>query len=316
ELSSFQLHWSPTVEMDAAAVLNVSADHLDWHGGFAAYAAAKGTIYRGDALAVCNADDPRGRELAAHNTRRVEFTLDRPQPGQLGVRGARLVDRAFDDDGAPLSANARPCELVSVSRVHPAGEHNHANALAAAALARSIGVPVDAVAAGLAGYRGGAHRAVRLAEIAGVSYVDDSKATNPHAAGASLRAHDSVVWIAGGLLKGAAVEELVRENAGRLRAVVLIGADADLIAAAVARHAPDVPVRRVFAGEDGDMSVRAVMQRVVDTSAGMARPGDVVLLAPAAASMDMFSDYRERGDLFAAAVRVRAGGVGSARDQR
>jgi UDP-N-acetylmuramoylalanine--D-glutamate ligase len=194
-------------------------------------------------------------------------------------------------------ADAEP--LAKVADVRPPGPPGVFDALAAAALARVHGVPADAVAAGLRAFEPSAHRAAAVAEIDGVRYVDDSKATNPHAAAASLRAHPSVVWIAGGLLKGARVDDLVADAAPRLAGVVLIGADREVIAAALARHAPDVPVHRVSEGDDGAMSV---MPSAVRAARAMARPGDVVLLAPAAASQDMFTDYRQRGRAFADAV--------------
>ncbi|MEU5849919.1 glutamate ligase domain-containing protein, partial [Saccharopolyspora shandongensis] len=227
------------------------------------------------------------RGAAAH-ARRVSFTLGAPAEGQLGVAGGSLVDRAFGDGVV----------LAGLADVHPAGPHNVANALAAAALARAYGVEPAAVADGLRTFQPGAHRSVVVAEAAGVSYVDDSKATNPHAADAALRAHPRVVWIAGGLLKGAEVDELVAANADRLTAAVLIGRDRGRFAAALARHAPDVPVREVAAGDDAGMleAVRAADE--------FARPGSVVLLAPAAASMDMFTDYAHRGRAFADAVRA------------
>jgi UDP-N-acetylmuramoylalanine--D-glutamate ligase len=149
-----------------------------------------------------------------------------------------------------------------------------------------------------------AHRVADLGEINGVRYVDDSKATNPHAAAASLHAFEHVVWIAGGLLKGADVDDLVRDAVGQLRAVVLIGADRARLAEALARHAPDVPVVEVPSTDTG------VMETVVARAAELAQPGDVVLLAPAAASMDMFPNYGARGDAFAAAVARRAGSSG------
>ncbi|MGH3434720.1 MAG: glutamate ligase domain-containing protein, partial [Thermocrispum sp.] len=168
---------------------------------------------------------------------------------------------------------------------------------AAATLARAHGVPAEAVRDGLRAFAPGEHRAVQVAEVGGVRYVNDSKATNPHAAAFSLRSHSSVVWIAGGLLKGASVDELVAGVAGRLRGVVLIGADADVIAAALSRHAPDVPVSRVRPGDGEPMTA------AVQAARALARAGDVVLLAPAAASMDMFRDYAARGQAFADAVR-------------
>jgi UDP-N-acetylmuramoylalanine--D-glutamate ligase len=171
-----------------------------------------------------------------------------------------------------------------------------ANALAAAGLARAYGVPAGAVSAGLAAFTPGGHRSVPVGEHAGVRYVDDSKATNPHAAQAALLAHASVVWVAGGLLKGADVDELVAVTAPRMAGAVLLGADRSVIADALARHAPDLPVRVVDSGDDD------VMTEVVRAAAALARPGDVVLLAPAAASMDIFHDYAHRGRAFAAAV--------------
>lgn len=291
ELSSFQLHWSRSVCPHAAAVLNVSEDHLDWHGGMDAYVEAKGRIYRGARWAVYNADDPISTRLARAHADPIGFTRGEPGPGELGVVDGMLTDRAFGDATVPGGT-----ELAAVSEVSPPGPHNVANALAAAALARSYGVPAAAVRAGLRDYRTGGHRAAHAGEVDGVSYVDDSKATNPHAAAASLLAHRRVVWIAGGLLKGASVDELVAEVAGRLAGAVLLGADRDVIAAALARHAPDVPVLGVGSGEDEPMTVAVAQART------LAAPGDVVLLAPAAASLDMFDDYAARGDAFAAAV--------------
>ncbi|MEV4646497.1 UDP-N-acetylmuramoyl-L-alanine--D-glutamate ligase [Saccharopolyspora sp. NPDC049357] len=288
ELSSFQLHWQRALRPKAGAVLNLADDHLDWHGSLESYGEAKAKVFAGNDVAVFNADDEWSPRLVeAAGGRRVSFTLGVPQAGQLGVDEDRLVDRAFGDD----------VELARLSEVRPAGPHNVANALAAAALARAHGVEPAAVAAGLRDFEPGAHRSVLIAEADGVSYVDDSKATNPHAADAALRAHDSVVWIAGGLLKGADVDELVRANAGRLATAVLIGRDQGEFSAALGRHAPDVPVHEVASGDD------AGMLEAVRLAHDSARPGSVVLLAPAAASMDMFTDYAHRGRAFADAVR-------------
>jgi UDP-N-acetylmuramoylalanine--D-glutamate ligase len=149
---------------------------------------------------------------------------------------------------------------------------------------------------GLRSFRPDGHRIALVATVAGVAYVDDSKATNPHAAAASLAAYDSIVWVAGGLAKGADFDDLVQRAAPRLRGVVLLGRDRAAIAQALARHAPDVPVVEVMNNETG------VMDEVVVTAAAMAAPGDTVLLAPACASMDLFSDYAARGDAFAEAV--------------
>jgi UDP-N-acetylmuramoylalanine--D-glutamate ligase len=165
-------------------------------------------------------------------------------------------------------------------------------------------VPPVAVRDGLRAFRPEPHRIAQVGEVDGVRFVDDSKATNPHAAAASLHSFEKVVWVAGGLLKGADVDDLVKDAASRLRGVVLIGADREQIAQALARHAPDVPVVDVPSTDTGVMDV------VVTRAAELAEPGDVVLLAPAAASMDMFPNYGARGDAFAAAVARRAGSAG------
>uniref|UniRef100_UPI0024848726 glutamate ligase domain-containing protein n=1 Tax=Pseudonocardia nigra TaxID=1921578 RepID=UPI0024848726 len=194
-------------------------------------------------------------------------------------------------------------ELAPAAAVHPGGPPGLTDALAAAALARAYGVGPDAVRAGLDDFRPGPHRGAEVATVDGVRFVDDSKATNPHAAAAALTAQApaKVVWIAGGLLKGASVDDLVARHADRLRAAVVIGTDRAEVVAALARHAPDVPVAEVEAGDDGPMPT------AVRRAAALARPGDVVLLAPAAASMDQFVDYAHRGAAFAEAAAALAG---------
>jgi UDP-N-acetylmuramoylalanine--D-glutamate ligase len=291
ELSSFQLHWSPSVVPAAGCVLNVAEDHLDWHGSMAAYAHAKAQALRGP-VAVAGVDDPAAAALLAAATaqRRVGVTLAVPGPDQLGVSGGALVDRAFGSG-----------ELADTASVRPAGPSGLTDALAAAALARAHGVPPAAVAAGLAAFRPGGHRGAVVGRVDGVAYVDDSKATNPHAALAALAAVPGpVVWIAGGLLKGASVDALVAERGRGLRATVVIGTDRAEIVAAMRRHAPDVPVVEVIPGDDGAMD--GIMTAALRLAAAHARPGDTVLLAPAAASMDQFTDYAARGRAFAAAV--------------
>ncbi|WP_235681564.1 UDP-N-acetylmuramoyl-L-alanine--D-glutamate ligase [Tomitella gaofuii] len=323
ELSSFQLHWAPSVVPDAAVVLNIAEDHLDWHGGMDAYTRAKAQVLRGR-VAVVGLDDPVAAGLSGTSTaaRTVGFRLGAPAPGELGVRDGMLVDRAFGAHGGDGAAQGDAVALVGADRIVPGGSAGVLDALAAAALARAAGIGADAVAAGLAAHTVGAHRAAHVATVAGVDYVDDSKATNPHAALASIAGRRRVVWIAGGLLKGASVDDLVAAVALRLAGVVLIGRDRAVIAEALARHAPDVPVTEVAAGEDGEVTGSSntsrtdadareggVMDAVVSAAAEYARAGDTVLLAPAAASMDMFRDYAERGDRFAAAVaRLQPGG--------
>ncbi len=311
ELSSFQLHWSSTLRPFAAVVLNVAAHHLDWHGDIGSYARDKGRIYAPGAVAVYNADDPRSGELAAMAREPagvVAFRLGVPGAGELGVSGGYLVDRAFGGGGAGGGRSGgggggEGVSLAAVSAVQPAAPHNVADALAAAALARAYGAAPEAVAAGLAAFRPEPHRISLVARVGEVDYVDDSKATNPHAAAASLAAYPSVVWVAGGLFRGADedVDELVSSAAPRLRAVVLLGADRARIRGALARHAPDVPVVEAAGTDTGAMDL------VVAAAARMAGPGDTVLLAPAAQSFDMFRDYPARGDAFAAAVRRLAG---------
>ncbi|MET8180958.1 UDP-N-acetylmuramoyl-L-alanine--D-glutamate ligase [Streptomyces sp. NPDC005336] len=303
ELSSYQLHWAPSLRAHSGAVLNLAPDHLDWHGSMAAYAADKGRIYEGNQVAcVYNAADPATEDLVRaadveEGCRAIGFTLGIPGPSQLGVVENVLVDRAFVPD-----RHKRAQELAEVSDVNPPAPHNIANALAAAALARAYGVPPEAVREGLRAFRPDPHRVEHVADVDGAAYIDDSKATNTHAAEASLGAYEHIVWIAGGLAKGATFDELVVTAAERLRGVVLIGADRALIREALARHAPDVPV------VDLDRTDTGAMAAAVREAARLARPGDTVLMAPACASMDMFTNYNKRGDAFAAAVHDLASG--------
>jgi UDP-N-acetylmuramoylalanine--D-glutamate ligase len=291
ELSSFQLHWAPGVRPLAGALLNLADDHTDWHGSFQEYVLAKARVFDAD-VSIGNADDEVVRTLLNRaRGRRVSFTLRTPRSGELGVVEDLLVDRAFPD--VPGEAT----ELATLADLTVPGDHNVANALAAASLARAFGVPAEAVRDGLRSFAPEPHRNALVATVDGVQWVDDSKATNPHAAAASLAAYAPVVWVAGGLLKGADVDDLVRGAAPRLRAAVLLGTDRAALRAALARHAPDVPVVEVDRLDTG------AMHEVVAAARALAQPGDTVLLAPAAASMDCFKDYKERGDLFAQAVQ-------------
>jgi UDP-N-acetylmuramoylalanine--D-glutamate ligase len=298
ELSSFQLHYTQSMAVQSAAVLNVADDHLDWYSSFADYAADKGRIYEGvERACVYNVADPTTEELVreadvAEGARAIGFTLGTPDVGMLGVVDGILADRAFIEERHTSAA-----ELGTVADLASDAPHVVANALAAAALARSHGVPPVAVRDGLRAFEPDGHRIAEVAVVAEVRYVDDSKATNPHAAQSSLSAYEPVVWVAGGLAKGARFDDLVQAARGRLRGVVLIGQDRHVIADALARHAPDVPVIEI---EGGDTSV---MDRVVRAAADLSHPGDTVLLAPGCASMDMFVNYAARGDAFAAAVR-------------
>jgi UDP-N-acetylmuramoylalanine--D-glutamate ligase len=305
ELSSFQLHYTDSMRAQSAAVLNVAEDHLDWYSaplsGMADYAADKGRIYSGvERACVYNVADPVTEQLVrdaevTEGARAIGFTLGIPAVGMVGVVEEVLADRAFIEERQTTAA-----ELCTLADLASSAPHFVANALAAAALARSHGVPPAAVRQALRSFRPDGHRIAEVAVVDGVRWIDDSKATNPHAARASLEAYDPVVWVAGGLAKGARFDELVRAVRHRLRGVVLLGRDAAVIRAALARHAPDVPVIEIEDGETG--ATTGPMDRVVAGAVQLARPGDTVLLAPGCASMDMFADYRARGDAFADAV--------------
>ncbi len=308
ELSSFQLHWTNSLSLHSAAVLNLAPDHLEWYADAAgwprgvtdpmgAYAADKARIYsRVRNSCVYNVADPATEQMVedadvAEGARAIGFTLGIPGPSMLGVVDDLLVDRAFIPQRRDSAV-----ELAKLADVVPYAPHNVENALAAAALARSFGVPPTAVARGLQRLRIGDHRIQTVAEVGGVRYVDDSKATNPHAAAASLAAFDHVVWIAGGQAKGTSFDDLVAQVAPKLRAALVLGVDRQVIADALARHAPEVPVKVLDTGDHG------AMEQAVEWAASRAEPGDVVLLAPGCASKDMYTDYAARGDAFAAAV--------------
>ena len=307
ELSSFQLHWAPSCRPDVGVVLNVAEDHLDWHGSMEAYAEAKARVLTGR-VAVAGADDEIAARLlaAAPAPTAIGVRLGAPGPGECGVVDGVLTARigGGDEDDDEVA-------LLPAGDVRPAGPAGVLDALAASAVALSVGARPEHVAAALRGFTVGAHRAEPVDTIARVAYVDDSKATNPHAARTSLLAGGTMVWIAGGLLKGADVEPLVAEVSGVLRGVVLIGRDRGRIAEALARHAPAVPVVELASGDDDDAAgpdePQQTMDRAVAEAARMATGGDTVLLAPAAASMDMFTDYGHRGRSFVLAVGRVAG---------
>ena len=307
ELSSFQLHYTSSVAAESAAVLNVEEDHLDWYagpgGGMAGYTADKGRIYSGvERACVYNVADKVTEQLVRdaevqEGARAIGFTLGTPGVGMVGLVDDVLADRAFIEERQTTAA-----ELCTLSDLASNAPHYVANALAAAALARSHGVSTGAVQQALREFRPGGHRIAEVAVVDGITWIDDSKATNPHAALASLQGYDPVVWVAGGLAKGARFDDLVAAARERLRGVVLLGQDAPLIKESLSRHAPDVPVIEV---EPGETAGEGPMDRVVAGAARLAQPGDTVLLAPGCASMDMFADYGARGDAFAEAVHRR-----------
>ncbi|MGW5521401.1 UDP-N-acetylmuramoyl-L-alanine--D-glutamate ligase [Gordonia sp. NPDC003950] len=357
ELSSFQLHWAPSIAPAAGVVLNVADDHLDWHGSFDAYAQAKQIALHGT-VGVVGLDNAVAASMPVSG-RRVGFTLAEPRPGELGIRDGHLIDRAFALEGDVPGDDG--VVLADVATIAPPGPSGQSDALAAAALARAIGVDAASIGAALGAFRPAAHRGEVVATRAGIDFVDDSKATNPHAAQAAVAAHRRVVLIAGGLLKGASLAEMLTAVGSRLDGVVVIGQDRDLIVEAIARHAPEVPTVTVFTGDDGCVTVQrefslpagfdlptasdlpgaptsrpatpsdaavAVMDRAVEVAWALAdrprdsaadRPRDsaaarpeAILLAPAAASLDMFAGYGRRGDAFAVAARSLAGSAPTA----
>jgi UDP-N-acetylmuramoylalanine--D-glutamate ligase len=316
ELSSHQLHWSNSLALHSAAVLNLQPDHLEWHGSFDAYRAAKAKIYAGvQASCVYNVADPATMRLVeeadvVEGARAIGFTLGIPDRSMLGIVDDLLVDRAFVEQRKDFAL-----ELAKITDVSPPAPHNVANALAAAALARSFGIPATAVRDGLRRFRVGSHKIEIVADHAGVRWIDDSKATNPHAADAALRsfAEDSsgepglgqIVWLAGGQAKGTSFDELIITHRSKLRGAVLLGADRDVVAEALTRHAPQVPVIRI------EVTDTRAMAQAVQAAASLARGGDVVLLAPGCASKDMYADYAARGEAFAAAVHDFISGSGA-----
>ena len=319
ELSSYQLHWmhrdrdavgTPAQIAPLASVcLNLAEDHYDWHGSPEAYRDAKAKVYENVRVAcVYNLADAATRTMVEdadvqEGARAIGFGATVPGPSDVGIVDGILVDRAFLDD-----RHHSALELATLDDLAAAGlgaPHSVANVLAAAALARAADVPPAAIRDAIRGFRVDAHRTELVAEADGVRWVDDSKATNAHAAHAALSAFESVVWIAGGLLKGVDPDPLVERHVGRLRAAILVGTDRSALRSAFERHAPGVLLIEVDEAETGQ-----VMPAVVRAAASVARPGDVVLLAPSAASFDQFADYADRGRRFADAVREHLGARG------
>jgi UDP-N-acetylmuramoylalanine--D-glutamate ligase len=300
ELSSFQLHWVKKAEFYSSAILNIAHDHIDWHTSFDLYAQAKLSLLEKSEIAVLNADDAEVvSRTASWRGRKVFFSLNTPGPGEIGVVEELIVDRCFVAD--PMQAEM----ICEISDVKPTIPHNVSNAMAAAALARSIKVPHAVIQKALQGFRPGRHRIELILEKDGISWVDDSKATNPHSAMASINSHLSVVWIAGGLAKGADMEAIVQRCKGRMKAAILIGEDSDLIEKALQKFAPQVPRVKITAPSAyiKGQADNSLMEQVVIQGLAFATSGDAVLLSPACASMDQFLSYADRGDRFAAAVK-------------
>lgn len=299
ELSSFQLHYVQHLEPFASAVLNIADDHLDWHGGFENYASAKAKIYENTLMAcVYNVNDSKTENMVENadvqeGARAIGFTTGMPSRSQVGFVENILCDRAFLDDRQNSALEI--CTLEDLSNIGVLTPHLMSNAAAATALARSIDVSPAAIREALVNFRMDAHRIELIADKNGIRWIDDSKATNPHAAAASLNSFENIIWVVGGLLKGVDISALVKQYASRVKAAIVIGKDRAEVLAALANQAPSVAVH--------EANDEQVMQSVVAIAGGLAETGDTVLLAPAAASMDQFSDYEDRGNQFANEVR-------------
>ena len=298
ELSSFQLEWSQYAKYEAVALLNIAPDHIDWHGSFDQYAAAKLRLLDASEIAVINGEDSESvLRASAWSGRKVFYFLDTPQPGELGLVENLLIDRAFGGD--PSVAH----DFAQLSDIRPTVPHNVSNAMAAAGLALAIGITHDEIREGLQNFTLDRHRLEVVVEEDGIAWVNDSKATNPHAAAAALMSQISSIWIAGGLAKGAAMNPLIERCASRIKAAILIGQDASIIATALSKEAPHIPYYLMpYSGDSQEL-----MREVVEKARELAVAGDTVLLAPACASMDQFKDYADRGEKFVAAVREVVG---------
>jgi UDP-N-acetylmuramoylalanine--D-glutamate ligase len=291
ELSSFQLETTRTLNPVAAAVLNLSEDHLDRYDGMGAYARAKARIFRGEGIQVLNRDDARSMNMAVAGRKQTSFGLDAPSRAEdFGL--LRVADELW------LAQGATP--LLAVKELPLAGLHNAANALAALALTRGLGLSYTPLLAALRDFKGLPHRLEKVAEFDGVAFYDDSKGTNVGSTVAALNGFSEltargarVVLIAGGEGKGQNFAPLAEPVSRYARSVVLIGRDAEQIARAL--------------GGSGVALLRAgSMEEAVAQARAQAQPGDVVLLSPACASFDMFRNYPHRGEVFAGCVRKMA----------
>ena len=283
ELSSFQLETTDQLGAEVATVLNISEDHMDRYSGLPAYHLAKHRIFRGARQVVVNRQDALTRPLIGEGVPCWTFGLNTPDRNGFGLReenGEKYLAFQFDN-------------LMPVRELKIRGGHNQANALAALALGHAVGLPFDAMLASLKTFAGLVHRCQWLRELNGVNYYDDSKATNVGAALAAIEGlgadiDGKLVLIAGGDGKGADFTPLQAPVAAHCRAVVLLGRDADLLAAT---FGDSVPLVRV-----------TTLEEAVQRAADIAQEGDAVLLSPACASLDMFKNFEERGQLFARAV--------------
>ncbi len=318
ELSSFQLHSTFSLQADAATVLNVTQDHLDWHGDMAAYARDKARIFGQHTVRVLNRDDALVMQMAAPTAPSITFGTGEPHEAdcfglqnERGVQWLTVAVAGEESEKKRKKNEAAEVVPVTLSRLMPAdalrirGLHNACNALAALALCRAIGLPFAPLLHGLRDYAGEPHRVELVAAIDGIEYYDDSKGTNVGATVAALNglgkafagAAQRIVLIAGGDGKGQDFEPLAEPVSRYVRAVVLIGRDAPLLRAALEPSGVD-------------LFDNAALPEAVQRASALARPGDCVLLSPACASMDMFTNYAHRAQVFVDAVRELALSMG------
>jgi UDP-N-acetylmuramoylalanine--D-glutamate ligase len=310
ELSSFQLHFTYSLALTCAAITNIADDHLDWHGGIENYAADKSKVFQGVRnTLVYNADDGRvsalaGKAHADEGCRRVGFTLHEPQEGQIGVSDGWIVD-ASGVAGGECGTPERVARISDFTHLcEPDGTtypHLLSDAITALALVLGYGADRDRSLKALQDFAPGGHRiqtvaVARTVDGGRIRFVDDSKATNAHAARASLSSFPkkSVIWIAGGLAKGSRFERLVADQASTIKAAVIIGVDQKPMLDAFASSAPQIAVTIINPDDKTD-----VMRAAVEAAGQYAAAGDVVLMAPACASMDQFTSYADRGEQFA-----------------
>ncbi len=298
ELSSFQLETTRTVEPASAICLNIEADHLDWHGAFADYQRAKGRVYdRTQKMRAFFVEDLEVRKLAedavgASSSILQPLRMAVPRPGEIGVDNQTVVDNRTGSAQRVIDLGEVPF-LVERNQSHSLQQ----DVLAAIALALGEGATPEQIREGLASFSPESHRGEVVLDAGGVQWVDNSKATNAHAAAAALESHppNSVIWIVGGDSKGQELGALIRQVCTRVRSAIVIGADQEPVIRAFKAEAPEIPLVPIVGNKD-------IMQEVVAQAALCAKAGDTVLLAPACASWDQFSNYAERGQKFAQAV--------------
>lgn len=298
EVGAPQLPFVYSMEPYSSVCLNIAEDHIDLFGDFNTYKETKARVYeRTQYAAIYNAQDEATIHMVEEadvkeGCRAIGFTLTTPDRSEVGVVEEIIVDRAFVEN-----RSTHALEICNVDEVKPSGIHNVANALAAITLARSYGVSVEAIKLGLLNFKPAPHRVSLVRELDGVKYINDSKATNAHAAQTSLLSFDNIIWLAGGDAKNQDFDELARKVSKYLKAVILIGRDQEQIASALLKYSPQLTIHRI-----AELAANSLVQAVT-LARSIATSNDVVLLAPACASWDMFDNYARRGEIFEQAVK-------------